>query len=94
MAAEGVKEILQRAIITEEDSYTLYTSASKRIKDPAVRAGLEDLASQEKQHKAKLEALLAGKLAWATKHCHGHLHTQDWRQRNQVCALLHHQFAQ
>jgi rubrerythrin len=67
MAAEEVKEILKRAIKTEEDSYNLYTSASKQIKDPAVRAGLGDLAIQEKQHKAKLEALLAGKLVWAAR---------------------------
>lgn len=67
MAAEEVKAILKRAIKMEEDSYALYTSAGKRIKDAAAKAGLEDLASQEKQHKAKLEALLAGKLSWAAR---------------------------
>jgi rubrerythrin len=67
MAAEEVKEIIKRAIKNEEDSYALYISASQRVKDPATRVGLDDLANQEKQHKAKLEALLAGKLAWATR---------------------------
>lgn len=61
---EALKEILKRAIKMEEDSYALYTSASSRVKDPAARAVLEDLASQEVQHKKKLEALLAGTLSW------------------------------
>ncbi len=67
MSSEQVKEIIQQAIKTEAASYALYTSASKRIKDPAAKAGLADLAEQEKQHKAKLEGLLAGDLNWAVK---------------------------
>ncbi|MGQ9585518.1 MAG: ferritin-like domain-containing protein [Anaerolineae bacterium] len=67
MVSEQVKEIIQQAIKTEEASYALYTSASARLKDPAAKAGLADLAKQEKQHKAKLEGLLAGDLDWAVK---------------------------
>jgi len=67
MDSEQVKDIIQQAIKTEEASYALYTSASERIKDPAAKAGLADLAEQEKGHKAKLEALLAGDLNWAVK---------------------------
>lgn len=63
--ADRVREIIQQAIKTEEASYALYTSASQRVKDPAAKAGLADLAEQEKQHKAKLEGLLAGDLGWA-----------------------------
>lgn len=53
-----------RAIRMEEESHALYTSAGGRLKDPATRALLEDLASEELQHKRKLEALLAGTLSW------------------------------
>jgi len=67
MDPEQVKDIIQQAIKTEEASYALYTSASGRVKDPAAKAGLADLAEQEKEHKAKLEALLAGDLNWAVK---------------------------
>lgn len=67
MVSDKVTDIIQRAIKTEEASYALYTSASRRIKDPAARAGLADLAEQEKQHKAKLEGLLAGDLTWAVR---------------------------
>lgn len=65
--ADRVREIIQQAIKTEEASYALYTSASQRVKDPAAKAGLADLAEQEKQHKAKLEGLLAGDLDWAVR---------------------------
>ena len=64
MAAKEVKEIVERAIKFEEDSYKLYTSASRRVKDPGARAGLADLAGEEKKHKAKLEGMLAGNLDW------------------------------
>lgn len=65
--AQEIQGILQQAIKVEEASYALYTSASSRVKDPAARAGLADLAEQEKQHKAKLEGLLAGNLDWAVR---------------------------
>lgn len=65
MAAKEVKEIVERAIRLEEDSYKLYTSASRRVKDPGARAGLAELAGEERKHKAKLEAMLRGNLDWA-----------------------------
>jgi rubrerythrin len=65
MVAEDMKQIIERAIRVEEDSYNLYASACDRVKDPAAKAGLSDLAAQEKVHKEKLEALLAGDLQWA-----------------------------
>ncbi len=66
MAQEEVKEIILRAIRMEENSFELYSAAASRVKDPAAKAGLEDLAGQEKQHKAKLEKLLSGDLRWTT----------------------------
>lgn len=65
MATKEVKEIIQRAIRFEEDSYNLYTSASRRVKDPGARAGLAELAGEEKKHKMKLEGMLQGNLDWA-----------------------------
>ena len=65
MATEEMKGIIERAIKFEEDSYKLYTSASRRVKDPGARSGLAELAGEEKKHKAKLEGMLAGNLDWA-----------------------------
>ena len=65
MATEEMKGIIERAIKFEEDSYNLYTSASRRVKDPGARAGLAELAGEERKHKAKLEGMLAGNLDWA-----------------------------
>ena len=65
MAMEEMKETIERAIRWEEDSYKLYTSASRRVKDPGARAGLAELAGEERKHKEKLEAMLAGNLDWA-----------------------------
>ncbi len=59
------REIIERAIRLEEDSYKLYSFASRRVKDPGARAGLAELAEEEKKHKAKLEGMLRGNLAWA-----------------------------
>ncbi len=67
MEKEALKEILQRAIRMEEDSYALYSTASGRLKDPAARTVLKDLASQELGHKQKLQALLEGTLSWTAR---------------------------
>ena len=67
MATEEMKGIIERAIRFEEDSYKLYTSASQRVKDPGAKAGLTELAGEEKKHKAKLEGMLAGNLEWAVR---------------------------
>jgi len=64
MAEKEIKAIIERAIKFEEDSYNLYTSASRRIKDPGAKAGLAELAGQEEKHKAKLEGMLRGNLDW------------------------------
>jgi len=67
MVTEAIKAIVERAIKFEEDSYNLYTSASRRVKDPGARVGLAELAEEEKKHKAKLEGMLAGDLGWAAR---------------------------
>ena len=64
MATEEMKRIIKRAIRLEEDSYKLYTTASRRVKDPGARVGLMELAEEAKKHKAKLEGMLAGNLDW------------------------------
>ena len=64
MASKNVKEMIERAINMEENSFNLYSSASRRVKDPGAKTGLKELADEEKKHKAKLEAMLAGDLEW------------------------------
>jgi len=65
MSTEEIKAIMERAVRTEESSYSLYLTASRRVKDPGARAGLADLAEEERKHKEKLERLLTGNLEWA-----------------------------
>jgi len=65
MAEQNVRELIERAINMEENSFNLYTSASRRVKDPGARTGLLEMAAEEKKHKEKLQKMLAGDLAWA-----------------------------
>ncbi|MEW6441987.1 MAG: ferritin family protein [bacterium] len=65
MIQAELKEIVQRSIRMEESSFNLYRAAAGRVKDPGARAGLAELAEQEKQHKARLERLLAGDMKWS-----------------------------
>ena len=67
MATKEIREIIERAINSEEDSYSLYRHASRRVKDPGAKAGLGELAEEEKKHKAKLEEMLEGNLDRAVR---------------------------
>lgn len=62
-----IEAILKRAIQIEDESMTLYTSAAASVKDDAVRQRLEEMAAQERGHKAKLEDVLAGNVRWAIR---------------------------
>lgn len=64
MVNKIIEDILQRAIKFEEDSYNLYTSASRMVESEHTRAWLDELAGYELEHKAKLQGLLAGELEW------------------------------
>lgn len=63
----SVESILNRAIRFEEDSFNLYNSALKTVKNPQTREWLKELADWELGHKAKLEGLLKGDIKWAVR---------------------------
>ncbi len=59
--------VLQRAIVLEEESATMYATAAAAMKNAVVRKRLEEMAEQEQGHKAKLEAVMAGNIRWAIR---------------------------
>jgi rubrerythrin len=63
----SIEAVLKRAIQLEEEAMTLYGSAAQTVKDDAVRQRLEEMAAQERGHKAKLEDVLAGNVRWAIR---------------------------
>jgi rubrerythrin len=62
-----VEAVLKRAIVLEEESAGLYTMAAAAAKSASVRTRLEELAGQERGHKAKLEDILTGNVRWAIR---------------------------
>jgi rubrerythrin len=63
----NIEAVLKRAIQLEVEAMTLYSSAAQTVKDDAVRQRLEEMAAQERGHKAKLEDVLAGNVRWAIR---------------------------
>jgi rubrerythrin len=55
------REILRRAMANEEAAERFYRKAASASKDPATRLVLEDLASDEGEHRRKLLEFLEGK---------------------------------
>jgi rubrerythrin len=53
-----VDQILESAIRTEEDSYKIYQKALRIVQSESVRELLEELAAQEREHRAKLKEML------------------------------------
>jgi rubrerythrin len=58
----SVDEILDFAIGKEEEAAQLYTSLGRQTKKSWMRQVFEEFASEERGHKAKLEAIKDGKL--------------------------------
>jgi len=59
----SINDILDLAIATEIKAHELYTEMAAKAKSPWMRRALEGVARQEQQHRAKLEAVKAGKIA-------------------------------
>lgn len=62
MTDPTLKNILERAIQSEEHSYTLYSHLATKVERPETRKLLEGLAEQELKHKEMLESFEAGKV--------------------------------
>jgi rubrerythrin len=63
----NIEAVLKRAIQLEVEAMTLYSNAAQTVRDDAVRQRLEEMAAQERGHKAKLEDVLAGNVRWAIR---------------------------
>lgn len=63
----SVEAVLKRAIQLEIEAMTLYSNAAQTVNDDAVRQRLEEMAAQERGHKAKLEDVLTGNVRWAIR---------------------------
>jgi rubrerythrin len=63
----SVEAVIKRAIVLEEESASMYSSAATASKTAPVRARLEEMAAQERIHQAKLEDVLAGNVRWAIR---------------------------
>lgn len=63
----NIEAVLKRAIQLEIEAMTLYSNAAQTVKDDAVRQRLEEMAEQERGHKAKLEDVLSGNVRWAIR---------------------------
>lgn len=65
--ANSVEAVIKRAIVLEEESAGMYAAAACGVKTAPVRKRLEEMAEQERGHKAKLEEILAGNVRWAIR---------------------------
>ncbi len=59
----SVNEVLDYAIARELEAHQLYTKLARSVQKPEMRKVLEGFAAEELEHKAKLEAVKAGKAA-------------------------------
>lgn len=64
---DSIESVLNRAIVLEEESASMYTSAARAVHNAPVRARLEEMAAEENAHKAKLEDVKRGNVRWAIR---------------------------
>jgi len=62
MTFGSVQEILQFAIQKEEEAHDFYLEWSRRMKKASMKKKLQDFASEELKHKAKLTAIIGNKV--------------------------------
>jgi rubrerythrin len=61
-APHDIRAILDAAIVREEDAFTFYSQAAKRVANPAVRETFARLAQEELGHKAFLQNCVKDRL--------------------------------
>src|SRR5512133_3007083 len=64
---ENVETVMKRAIVLEDEAATMYASAAKAAGNAPIRRRLEEMAEQERGHKARLEEVLNGNVRWAIR---------------------------
>jgi rubrerythrin len=63
----SVDAILQRALVLEEESASMYRSAATASRNAAVKQRLNEMAEQEDTHRAKIAEMIAGNVRWAIR---------------------------
>jgi rubrerythrin len=58
---------LRLAIEREIEAFNLYADAAKGVGNTVLRKALEEMSEQERGHRVKLEAVLAGNVRWAVR---------------------------
>ncbi|NQV33262.1 MAG: ferritin family protein [Phycisphaeraceae bacterium] len=57
---QTLEEVLDSAIVREEQAHAYYTELSETMEDPAMKQAFLEFAAEELQHKEKLEAVKRG----------------------------------
>ena len=57
---QTLEEVLDSAIVREEQAHTYYTELAGQMEDPAMKQAFLDFAAEELEHKEKLEAVKRG----------------------------------
>ncbi len=64
---ESADAVIRRAIVLEDEAATMYASAARAAQNAPIRQRLEEMAEQERGHKARLEEVLKGNVRWAIR---------------------------
>ena len=67
VTSTSVESVIKRAIVLEEESMAMYQAAAAASKIEPIRKRLEEMADQERGHKARLQEVLAGNVRWAIR---------------------------
>ena len=59
-SSQTMEEVLDSAIVREEQAHDYYTELAGQMEDPAMKQAFLEFAAEELQHKAKLEAVKRG----------------------------------
>ncbi len=67
MQFDSVEAVLDFAIENEQGASDFYTELASKMEKPQMKQAFESFAAEEMGHKAKLEAVKAGRMAMLTK---------------------------
>ncbi len=66
-SCQTMEEVLDSAIVREEQAHAYYTGLAETMEDPAMKQAFLEFAAEELEHKAKLEAVKQGEYGLVDK---------------------------
>jgi rubrerythrin len=93
MQFDSVDAVLDFAIKGEQDASDFYTELASKMEKKHMKQAFEGFAAEERGHKAKLEAVKAGKIAKLTKAKVLDLKIGDYRVEQKPSASMDYQSA-